>query len=456
VALARLEKTVDSVYFLMYEGFHEELESNRWHYARRWAQHFPVTLLQPRQRFGRRTKAVGTPAIENCEVLSIAKEAFSSSFHVRGMIQAAQVMEHMSSRGHRKPLLWCYNAGLATLYAALPAAARVYHASENYFDFEGQPELFYREVEATLRLSDLVIPVSSGVAEGIRSRIPEARLALVTNGCDAAHYKPVGPGNAMVERAGDGFDRVAVFAGNINGRLDFELVERAANANPATLIVFVGPVGSLNKPDRQAWRRILRLPNVRSLRSMAPTDLAAVYRVADVGFIPYRRDPWLMRNGFPLKTLEMAASGLPLVSSHMEPIIGLASGIVVAEDDDRFLETLSSLSRATLTDGERLELVELAAQNDYDRKFAQVVAHVADAIPDNRGSRTQLDDLLVDLGHDSWLAACMQVFRVGKPNLAWRAVLVAYEGFARIVPAETRHRLIPAAVRSWARSRVGQ
>jgi hypothetical protein len=189
---------------------------------------------------------------------------------------------------------------------------------------------------------------------------------------------------------------------------------------------------------------------------MAPTELAAVYRTADVGFIPYRRDPWLVRNGFPLKTLEMAASGLPLVSSQMEPIVGLATPIVVAEDDEQFLKAFTSLSRGTLTESERLELVELAAQNDYDRKFAQVVSHVADALPAERRSVTRLDDLLVELGDDSWLASCMQVFRVAKPRLAWRAVLLAYEAFARVAPAETRHRLIPSAVRNWARSRIGQ
>lgn len=444
--LARLEAAVDSVYFLVSDGWQTELESNRWHYARRWARHLPVTLLQPQQRFGRLRDAAATD-IDNCEVLPIAQEVFTGAYHLRGLAQAAQVMEHMRRRGHTKPLLWSYRPGLATLYAALPAVARVYHASENYFDFVGMPELFYRELEATVRISDLVIPVSSGVADGIRSRVPEANLELVTNGCDLRHYADSGPLSPEIATARRGFERVAVFAGNVNSRIDFDLVQRAAGANPETVLVFVGPVEIQERPDVEAWRRVRRLANVRHLPRMAPAELAAVYRSADLGFIPYRREPWLVRNGFPLKTLEMAATGLPVVTSHMEPIAGLAAAVAVAEDDDGFLQHFTSLARSSLSHEEKLELVEVAAANDYDRKFEQVVGYVAGAIPADGHVHTRLDDLLAELGRQSWRASCGRLLGLSRPSLLRRGVILAYDGLARVVPARTRRRLIPAALR---------
>lgn len=143
-------------------------------------------------------------------------------------------MEHMASRGQERPLLWSYNPWLAAVYAAVPAAARVYHASENHFDFEGMSDFFYRALKGTLRISDLVIPVSSGVADGIRSRVPEAKLAVVTNGCDVKSYRPSGSASSEIAAARAGFDRVAAFAGSINHRVDFELAERVAAANRRT------------------------------------------------------------------------------------------------------------------------------------------------------------------------------------------------------------------------------
>jgi glycosyltransferase involved in cell wall biosynthesis len=450
--LARIEAAIDSVYFLMYDGWEQELESNRWHYARRWARHFPVTLLQPRQRFGRFKTADATEAIDNVEVLTILEPGRVTT-PLRALAQAAQVMEHMSKRAHARPLLWCYNPLLVGLYAAAPALARVYHASENYFDFEGMPETFYRDVESALRLSDVVIPVSSGVAESIRARVPEASVQLVTNGCDTSHYQPTGALDPTVAADRGGFERVAVFAGNINDRLDFGLIAKAAE-DESTLLVFAGPAGSLAGADRDDWRRILRRGNVRHLEKMSFAGLAALYRSADLGLIPYRNNRFLVRNGFPLKTLEMAATGLPVVASRMDPIAGLASAIVVAEDDGEFLEAFTTLSRSSLSEHQRFELLEVAAANDYDRKFEQVVGYVTGAIPQGRGVHTRLDDLLGNLGYESWRTSSRQIVRLTKPSLPWRAMLLAYEGFAKLVPPETRRRLIPAAIRDWARNRT--
>jgi glycosyltransferase involved in cell wall biosynthesis len=439
--LEELRSKIDSVYFLMYDGWDTELESNRTHYARRWARHLPVTLLQPRQRRPRRQNAGPATGIDNCEVLPVQQSRGETAYPLLGLVQAAQVMEHMAKRGHRRPLLWSYSPWLAGVYAAVPAVARVYHASESHFDFEGMPDLFYRELEAALRVSDLVIPVSSGVAEGIRSRIPDARLAVVTNGCDTSCYRPSGSGSTEIPAMGAEFDRVAVFAGNINGRLDFELLERMAASNDSTLVVLVGPVAPLDALDAEIWRRVVGLPNVRHLGSRTAEELAALYRSADIGFIPYRRKDWIVRNGFPLKTLEMAATGLPVVASNMRPIVGLASAIAVAEDDQRFLDFFASLSRSALTDEERLELLEVAEANDYDRKFEEIVTCVAESVPASGAARTRLDDLMLDLGFEPWAESCKRIcnrFRAS-PGLAFSVI---YDKLSETLPASTRQ-LIP-------------
>ena len=446
--LERLGAEIDSVYFLMFDGWQKELESNRWHYARRWARHLPVTVLQPSQRLPRRKDATASATIGNCEILPVVQTRGDTTYPLRGLVQAARVMEHMAERGHTRPLLWCYNPLLAALYGAVPAVARVYHASENYFDFEGMPDFFHHQFEATLRVSDLVIAVSSGVADGVRSRVPEAQVEVVTNGCDTSHYQVSGPTNAAITSAGERFERIAVFAGNVNSRIDFALVERAAAPNDTTLVVFVGPVASLDTHDAAAWRRLLELPNVRHLDPLTAAELAAVYRSADLGLIPYRREPWIVRNGFPLKTLEMAATGLPVVASHMQPIIGLASAIAVAEDDERFLNAFASISRSSLTEEERLELEEVAAANDYDRKFTQVVGCIVDSVPAGQGVHTRLDELMRSLGHQPWAASCTRIFNRFRisPVLAFAFV---YSVLAANLP-EWFHRLVP----SWVKEQI--
>ncbi|HET6917713.1 MAG TPA: glycosyltransferase [Acidimicrobiales bacterium] len=446
--LAALEQAVDSVYFLLSRSLHDELESNRWHYARRWARHFPVTLLEPSQVF-RFTDAKPVPAIPNCEVLSIVRP-LESADPLTGLIQAGQVLQHMRQRGHAKPLLWSYNPRLAGLYASVPAAGRVYHATENHFEFERLSDSFYREVEASVLLSDLVIAVSSGVADGIRSRIPGASIATITNGCDTGHYQPAGAESARIVAERSRFARVASFAGTINERLDFDLIERAAAANSRTLLVFVGPVSPLTERDEEAWRRIVGLDNVLHLERMDAAEMAALYRSSDLGFIPYRHERFLVQSGFPLKTLEMAATGLPVVSSHMKPIAGLASAIAVAADAGQFLDSFASVSRSTLADEERLELVEVAAANDYDRKFEEVVATAAGLLPPERGVQTRLDDLLLEVGYESWSSGCVRIFnRFAAPPVV--AFVNLYDRLAAALP-KSSGRLVPTWFKDYVRS----
>jgi glycosyltransferase involved in cell wall biosynthesis len=447
--LGALGPAVDSIYFLLSRGLHDELESNRWHYARRWARHLPVTLLEPSHGF-RFPEAKPVPAIPNCEILSIARSKPDEADPLPGLIQAGQVMQHMRERGHSMPLLWSYNPRLVGLYAALPAVGRVYHATENHFDFEHLSDFFYREVEASVLISDLVISVSSGVADGIRSRVPGAALAVVTNGCDTTQYEPAGAGSTRIDAERKRFARVASFAGTINERLDFDLIERAAAANGRTLLVFAGPVSPLAGRDDEAWRRIASLDNVLHLERMGAAEMAALYRSSDLGFIPYRRERLLVQSGFPLKTLEMAATGLPIVSSHMKPIVGLASAIAVAEDDEQFLNSFASLSRSSLTNEERLELLDVAAANDYDRKFEEVTASVADSLPADHRVHTRLDDLLLELGYEPWAASCTRIFnRFAAPPVV--AFVHFYDRLAAALPTWSG-RLVPMWFKDYVRS----
>lgn len=458
--LGSMKAAVDSVYFLMFDGWQTELQSNRWHYSRRWARHLPVTLLQPSQHTPGRTEAYTSRTVPNCEILPIADSVAEDESVVRAVVQTAQVTQHMRERRHMRPLLWCYNPRLAGLYAAVPAAARVFHATENYFDFGGMVGFFRRELEASLCMSDLIVAVSSGVERGIRVQLPEAQVALITNGCDTRSYTSEGPDHPRIAAAREGYARVAVFAGNVNSRLDFDLVERAATENPTTLVVVAGPVTRLNDTETTTWERILRLRNVHYLGVVQPSELPSLYRGADLGFIPYRSAPWLVRNGFPLKTLEMAATGLPVVASHMESIAGLASAIVVAENDARFLRAFASLARTTVRPDEAAELLHVSSVNDYDKKFQEVIDHLCAVLPPDKSAHTRLDELLEHLGHEPWTAACAHVLERApevsseppRRPLPRRLAASAYCLVGNALPPSLRQRIPPRLrdrLRNW-------
>lgn len=440
----------DSIYFLMFPGWRDELRSNRWHYARRWARYIPVVLVQPERRVRGGWVAAKETRIPNVEVLSICVSARPPTLLKRSFAQTAQIMEHMLTRGYERPILWGYNPWLVGAYAGVPAIARVYHATENYFDFDAVDEFFLDAKSIALASSDLVVAVSDGVAASVALHAAPDRIAVITNGCDLEDYSADGPTDAELEATSAPFNRTAIYAGNVNGRLDFRLVERLADEHPRTLFAIFGPVAELNADDGSCWRQLIARSNLKYFGAVPPDRLAALYRTADVGIIPYKRTPWLIRNGFPLKALEMGATGLPAVASRMEPLRGVADALVVTEDDDAFASAFLAIERGTLNAAQRTNLATVCAANDYDRKFEEVLRLVGTL--EVGGPATRVDPLISHLEPAEWMDLCSGYAR-SFASMRAAAYGAAYRAVGQLLPGPVR-RAIPKALRDRARRRL--
>jgi len=143
---------------------------------------------------------------------------------------------------------------------------------------------------------------------------------------------------------------------------------------------------------------LIAQPNVRHFGPVDPDALPGLYGAADVGLIPYKNDRWLVENGFPLKALEMCATGLPVVSTNMKPIANLASALVVCETKERFLDAIKGWSRASLSTAERDELYELSRKNDYDKKFQEILGMIEPRHDEACVDKLRMDRLLLAFG----------------------------------------------------------
>lgn len=431
----RLLAVADSVYFLMFPGWHEELRANRWHFAVRWARHKPVVLVHPAVVRGE-THSAPDGRIPNCRVLNVQLASEPDTLAKR-VIQSGQLLEDMRRHGHERPLLWCYNPDLVHLFAGIPAVARLYHASENYFEMPGPGPEFQRRLEATIAISDLTVAVSSGVADGLRRHAGGAPLVTVTNGCDFLHYSQGRPDESLVAE-GHAFERIAVYAGNVNPRIDFDLLRRLATLHPEVLFAFYGPVKDLGPADSAAWDGFTRLKNVVAPGPVDPDRIRNLYAAADVGVIPYRKEPWLIENGLPLKALEMAATGLPAVSTLMKPLAGMTRGITVASGDDEFLAAFAQTSRASLASDVAAELVAVSRANDYDTKFAEILSALAARVAPARDSACTRLDRMVEVLGPGYAAEQIEFGRSLARPLAKRVGAWSVDQFARLFPASVR------------------
>ena len=370
----------DSVYFLMAPGWRTEARSNRWNYGRRWARRAPVVLVQPELGPGETARSEPEPRLDNVEILSVRESSSLASF-AAGLVQAEQISSLMRRRGHRWPLLWLYNPYLVFAYALLPAVARVFHATENHFDFDVHAD-FLDMLRAVVAVSDKIICCSTGLLADYRAASGRDNVEMVPNGCDYAFYAEPAPAAGdwplRLQPAIAAGQPIAVFAGNINWRMDLPLMQRLAQELPQVHFAYAGQVQDWfwGEDEKARWAALLDRRNVSYLGNLDAGDLPALYHRCDRGFIPYLHLPVLVENGFPLKALEMAAAGLPVVSSLMQPLLAAADAVAVVPNADAFVASLKTASRRTRSAEAAARAEALCRRHDYDRLFEEAFAAV--------------------------------------------------------------------------------
>lgn len=371
----------DVIYFMMMPGWAEEMRSNRWHYASRWARQLPVVLLQPGGDVAPPLAEDRLePSIPNCRILGVASSWGEQSQVLLGVTQAELIRQDMQKYGYSKPIFWIYNPAYIAPFFMIPAVARVVHATENYFDYppERTDLCFLDRLGVITRQADGVICCSDGVARAYRAK-GARQVAVVTNGCDYAFYAQGGRHERLAE-AGADFSRIAVFAGNLDDRLDFDYLRAAADRHPSILFAFFGPV-HLGDDLHQQWRALLEKPNARHFGRVPVEELPAIYATADLGIIPYSYSRLTTENTFPLKAFEMLASGLPLVATNLDMLKSFSTaGFVVCADAESFVATCGRLSRHTLSAAESAALRSMAQAQDYDHKFTAAMAFTSSLV----------------------------------------------------------------------------
>jgi len=391
----------DVVVMLHGGGWREELRSNRWHYARYFSQHASVVIAQGG---GANPGSVEVEhRLPNTSILEIGG--------LRPLLDdphrpSEEIVRYVGERGFRRPLLWVSNPLAWNAAAALPTWPSVLHATEDFFAIARFNRLIsssYLEscALASAHGADAILACSRGVSDSLALRSGRDDIVTTTNGVALNDYGPLAPTRPVDVSPAD-LARSFVFAGNVNKRLDLALIRRLALEMPGHLVLLVGPVSF---PPREAaeFARLVALPNVVHRGTMSTPELNHLYRNCLLGIIPYTGEDVIVRAGFPLKTLEMLAAGLPVVTSHMDATHGIDDLVMCAHSHEEFVQLCAaSASRTTLPPAVRNAAPSpVAAAFAYERLIPaaldQLCTVLDTAVPRSRARvRLSLPRLVVD------------------------------------------------------------
>jgi glycosyltransferase involved in cell wall biosynthesis len=128
------------------------------------------------------------------------------------------------------------------------------------------------------------------------------------------------------------------YIGTIDERLDFDLLEKLAEANPQFDFHFAGRVITTLSAKLQ------KLPNVRFFGPVKPESLSGIMQHFSAGMVPFVKNDFT-KNIYPMKVNEYLAMGIPIVSTGFAHFHDLNDYIEIADDEIDFTAKIKEVIR---------------------------------------------------------------------------------------------------------------
>jgi glycosyltransferase involved in cell wall biosynthesis len=292
-----------------------------------------------------------------------------------GKVAAAARAAWSDSKSPRR-VLWIYDPRHAELADHLNPDLVVYDIMDDFTAFPWSPP----EVEALesrlLARADLVFAGTRALHESRKDRAKEIHCEI--SGVEPEKFSPPGrkPMTARARRdAGAGWpwagaEKVAGFAGTLDGRIDVKGLLEAARRLPQWAFALIGP-------KTAAFPELERLANAHFTGQIAYEKLPDAYRSWDVGMIPFASGPATASLN-PTKTLEYFAAGLPTVSSGIPDLLHYYPDEIEFYGEPASLSLADALAKADESDSvERFERrLALADERSWDAIAGRMWAKV--------------------------------------------------------------------------------
>lgn len=239
-------------------------------------------------------------------------------------------------------------------WSAFPDAAR-------------DPEWLERVLDAERSLisrADVIFCSAQGLYDSMCREAP-GRALLLRNGVNAEHFKAADlacPADiANLPRP------IVGYVGAVAEWLDFALLREAARLRPDWSFVLVGPqFRGRTMGDPKLLATISDIPNVHLLGARPYAEIPAYLSAFDVATIPFKIEQ-LTNDTNPIKVYEYLAAGLPVVSTPLPEVAGLAQ-VRRAASAEEFVASCDS----AIAERHEPALVGLrraiAEENSWDRR----------------------------------------------------------------------------------------
>jgi glycosyltransferase involved in cell wall biosynthesis len=284
-------------------------------------------------------------------------------------------------------LIW--HPQFADLVGTLDEAVACYYVDDDFSGYAGAGEKRVQEILAEedklLRQADLVF-ANGPVLLRTKNRYGNAISVPMT-----ADFELFSRSRLLETTVPPDLDAVAHprigYIGNLNDKVDFELVRQLAKARPDWSFVLVGPINIRADDIKKTFEALRGLPNVHVLGSKPRESLPNYIKGLDVCTMLYRHTGWA-NSVYPLKLHEYLASGKPCIGTSIESLKEFSEVVQIADNAEEWLEAITSALADN--DPRRAERrVQVAYENRLEARIATIERAVEQKLQEKRSKKAQ-------------------------------------------------------------------
>lgn len=265
---------------------------------------------------------------------------------------------------------------------------RIYDCFDDYFASSGNS--FFRSIKQLilrenriLREVDIVFTVSKELYE--KKSNFNKKTYLLPNAVDAELFgRASDPSTPIPSNLSDFSHPIIGMIGNLNQRIDFDLIRYIGDAHPEWSIVIVGTWRYANPRviSSELKKRLKKMTNIHWMGHQPLEMLPNYLKAFDVCLIPYVPDDPFNISCSPLKLYEYLATGKPIVSTNLPFVHEYADVIRVGRNHEEFEKEIMLALEETSKLQERRK--ELAKDNSWDYRAKEIFSIIEKSEKNNR------------------------------------------------------------------------
>lgn len=275
----------------------------------------------------------------------------------------------------KKPILWLFYPQFENLIGKFNEKLVIYDCLDYHSSIDPTQDKFKKEKEAKLLKKTDIVFTNSPVLYRLKKNL-HPKVFQVPQSCHANLFlkrkkQPIPEDLKKIPSPRIGF------VGNINHRLNFELIKTLSLNNSRFSFVFVGPQWGDPRQDKiinfeKKIKELKKIKNIYFLGAKSKKQLIGYIDNFDLGIIPYNINYEFCRFCYPLKVFEFFCRGKSLVSTPIESLKLLTPLIKIAKNAKEFEKEIKKI----LKNGWPRKYIErqkkLALVNSWEAKIKKI------------------------------------------------------------------------------------